>query len=206
MFPRLLCFLVALVVGDVHGASITYDFSGSLNKVSGSLTPDLAVNDGFEGSFSVNGTNQSSRRHRDIIDGRISVGGIDYQFTDYDLFLRNGTYLDQYWIFNGSFGNGGISGPSINGRAVSDVQFIFSDWRGSDGSFWSNPDGVEGLTSDQLLQLSLFDSARIVLRFGYSFAKGNISNLAVTPLPAAIWFFLLGIGALFGRKFYASKN
>lgn len=197
---RIICTVALLSSPFTYAASVTYDFSGSISYANSNLSPSISRGEDFFGSFSVNGTDRAARRHRDIINGSISVGGLDYQFVDYDLYLQDSSYQDNYWIFNGAFGNGGISGPSIGGYAVSSVQFIFSDWRGPDGSFWSRPDGVNGLTSSQLLYLSLFDSARVVFKFGRQLAKGRIDSLAITPLPAAAWLFFTGLAGLFGGK------
>lgn len=48
-----------------------------------------------------------------------------------------------------------------------------------------NPDWVNGPLANQLLNLVLFDSARVILRLGGRLVKGTIDNLTATPLPVA---------------------
>ena len=72
---------------------------------------------GFSGSFVVNLSGQSSRNHSDIFNRIITVAGLEYQFTDYDLLLRDSSILDKYGVFDWYFGKGCVDGPSINSRA-----------------------------------------------------------------------------------------
>lgn len=193
-----LCFAVAM---PSLAASVTYDYSGSIHSVNRLLSSELSVGDYLNGSFTIRGNDSSSHLHRDLIDGQISVGGFDYKFTDYDLFLSDGSRLDIFWIFNSSQGAGEITGPSINNRALTNIQFVLFDTVDSRWGHWTRPDAIEGLNPSQLLQLSLFDSARIVLNFGNRQVSGHIASLSAVPLPAAAWLFILGLGGLAARKF-----
>ena len=187
----LVCCLVAL---PAFAGSVSYDFSGSLGNVSRGLVAELSTGDPSTRSANVSGSDQPSSVHQNIIDGKISFGGLDYQFTDFDLSLQDENALDQSWIFNGSFVNSGLNGPLVNGRTVSDVQLIFSAW-GDTG----------GLTSSQLPQFSLVDPSRFAISFERQLAPGSIGSLSAVPLPAAAWLFISGLGALVGLRVHSKS-
>ena len=193
----LLCLAVAM---PSLGATVTYDYSGSIHSVNRLLSSEISVGDHLNGSFTIRGDSSSSALNRDLIDGQISIGDFDYEFTDYDLFLHDGSRLDIFWVFNSSYGAGDISGPSINNQVLTTIQFILFDTVGFRGGYWTRPDAISGLNPSQLLQLSLFDSARIVLGFGHRQVSAQITSLSAVPLPAAAWLFVLGLGGLVGRK------
>lgn len=203
---RLACFIILLSAPVSYAATVTYDFSGSIIGAHHRLSPSISRSDSFFGSFSIAGTDESSRHHSDIINGFINIAGLEYEFTDHDLLLIDSYHSDLYGIFDSSLEDGALTGPSIAGRAVSALQFIFADWRGADGGYSGSPDGVNGLTSSQLLQLSLFDTNRVVLNFGHRIAFGQIDSLVATPVPAAAWLFFAGLVGLFGRQIIRGKR
>lgn len=200
---RLICSIILIASPLSYAATVTYNFSGYVDTASHRLSPSIDPGNSFSGSLSVNGSNLSSPWQRNIINGSINVGGLAYEFTDFDLFLQDTSSTDRYLVSNGA---GGISGPEIGDRELSSLRFVFFDRRGVDGTSSTSPDAVNGFTSSQLLQLALFDGNRIILNFGAQSATGSISSLVATPLPAAAWLFISGILALFGRRYVLARR
>jgi hypothetical protein len=188
---------VLLFISSVEQASssiVTFEIEGALTEVFG--PSGLAVGDPFTGTFSYSlgqtGTNVPptgpAEITRYVFDTySLTIQGQTISATGGDIGIYNQSSFDHFGL-NDAFA--GVVTGSINGISVSQLFLGLTDITGTAFTDTSLP---------PTLTLADFpDLRRIDIAFSPNngSAFGEITNLSVVPVPAAIWLFISGLGGL----------
>jgi hypothetical protein len=182
-------------VEHASGSTVTVEIGGVLTEASGAN--GLAVGDPFTGTFSYS----LEQLGTDVP----SVQATRYVFDSYTLTLQGQTVFstggDVTIENNGSFGDNftlnvdpttpaAIVTGSING-AVGFELFLFL--RALNGVPFMDTSLPPSLNLADFPDMRRID---LVFQSNRGSVIGEITNLSVVPLPAAIWLFILGLGGL----------
>ena len=198
-YNLLLTFAVAFVllfssVEHASGATVTFEIGGALTEVYG--PSGLVVGDLFTGTFSYSlgqtGTNVplpgAGELTRYAFDSySLTIQGQTISATGGDIGIYNIPGFDHFKL-NGT--SAGIVTGSINGIPASQLFLGLTNLTGNAFTNTSLPTALNLADFPDMRRIDL------VFQSNRGAVIGEITNLSGVPLPAAIWFFILGLGGL----------
>jgi hypothetical protein len=196
---------VSIAVTPAAAATITYSFSGQVDKVQNQLNPPFTVNSSptaMSGSMTVNTTDLDTNANHRFGEYVINTFSLNVEGKTYG----NGSF-QQVEIRNGKPGQdqfnvsvGSPAGPGVGARFPNlfEIQLHAPGGPGGIGSAF-NSDALPASMPPSIN--SIFSNKnvwRLVFQPGSKQVSGIITSLTAVPLPAAVILFGAGLVALVG--------